>query len=80
MDREESELQIYRNEENISNVNERVARLEKDLSNHRKEFENYKEKMRDQERETKWNWRNAIALVLAAAVGSGITLLGTYLI
>jgi len=79
MDEQESRQQIYRNEENISNVEDRVARLEKDLSNHRGEFESYKEKIRDKERETKWNWIHIIAVLLAAVVGGILTLLGSFL-
>lgn len=79
MDKEESEHQVYRNQENISNVEDRIARLEKDLSNHRKEFEEYKEKMRDKERESKWNWIHIIAVLLAAVVGGILTLFGSYL-
>jgi F0F1-type ATP synthase assembly protein I len=79
MDEEDSEFQIYRNKENISNVEDRVARLEKDLSNHRKEFESYKEKMRDKERETKWNWIHIVAVLLAAVVGGVLTFLSSFL-
>lgn len=79
MDKEDSKHQIYRNQENISNVENRIARLEKDLSNHRKEFEEYKEKVRDKEREGKWNWIHIIAVISAAIVGGILTLLGSFL-
>lgn len=80
MDDREPERQVYRNEENISNINDRIARLEKDLSNHRKEFESYKEKVRDKERTDRWNWMHIIAIIASAVVGGGLTLVGSHLV